>query len=216
MNIRIYVEGGGFGMPGGKPLRDECRQGFSCFFRNAGLKGRMPRVLVCGGRDHAFEQFSEEIKKNKKDVFPMLLVDYESSVSPDNLVYNSDKPWRHLKNRIGDGWDKPPGATDDHVHLMVQCMEAWIVVDKNNLAEFYRNGFDPESLPSPARKIEEVPKEELIKSLENATKDTETKGKYHKGNHSFKLLATTDPKLVTVASPSAKRLIKTLFKIAAQ
>ncbi|WP_156013419.1 hypothetical protein [Thioalkalivibrio sp. HK1] len=46
MKIKIYVEGGG----DIKVLKTKCRKGFRNFFRKAGLDGRMPRVVACGGR----------------------------------------------------------------------------------------------------------------------------------------------------------------------
>jgi hypothetical protein len=49
--------------------------------------------------------------------------------------------------------------------------------------------------------------------LEQATRDTKTKGAYDKGKHSFKLLATLDPKLVRNAGPWAERFFATLDRL---
>ena len=51
MNLKVYVEGGG----DGRELHSKCRQGFRSFFCKAGLAGRMPRVIACGGRQKAYE-----------------------------------------------------------------------------------------------------------------------------------------------------------------
>ena len=36
-------------------------------------------------------------------------------------------PWDHVTQRTGEGGVRPEGATDAHLHLMVQCMETWLV-----------------------------------------------------------------------------------------
>ncbi len=48
------------------------------------------------------------------------------------------------------------------------------------------------------------------RALENATKNTKTKGIYGKGSHSFKLLALLDPSLIRRASPWADRFFQAL------
>jgi len=205
VNIKIYVEGGGSGK-GGAALDVECREGFRKFFESAGLKDRMPRISASGSRNKTYKKFCGALTVHKNE-YPILLVDSEGPVS------SGMTPWQHLKSK--DNWDKPENVTDKQAHLMVQTMEAWIVIDRNNLINFFNGKFNPDVLPSLSRDIEKVPKTELEDSLKKATKDT-TKGKYNKGRHSFELLGTTDPELVKIASPFAKSLIKTLLEISSQ
>lgn len=54
VNVRLYVEGGG---ENNKALRSACRRGFREFFLKAGLEGVLPRVIPCGGRQAAYEDF---------------------------------------------------------------------------------------------------------------------------------------------------------------
>ena len=136
MRIKVIVEGGGET----KLLRTKCRQGFSNFFSKAGLEGRMPSVVASGSRRDAFDDFRAAVHRAKKDDFIVLLVDSE-----DPVVAGTG-PWQHLKTR--DKWDQPSGATDDQVHLMVQCMEAWFLADKDSLAAYYENGFNQNALPT--------------------------------------------------------------------
>jgi hypothetical protein len=131
----------------------------------------------------------------------ILLVDSEEPVT-------GNFPWEHVKARPGDGWDKPEAATDDHLHLMVECMESWFLADKEALEKFYGQGFKNNSLPAKP-KIEEVSKSDVYRGLKDATKDTK-KGEYGKGTHSFKILAIVDPAKVRDAAPSADRLLKHL------
>lgn len=46
VEAKVYVEGGG----DRKDLKSKCREGFRKFFEKAGLTGRMPRIVTCGGR----------------------------------------------------------------------------------------------------------------------------------------------------------------------
>lgn len=204
VKIKVFVEGGAFATPKSHLLNTECRKAFRRFFEEAGLAGKMPAVVVCGPRNNAYSKFCDAVSKDS-DEFPMLLVDSETQVAVGSNA------WGHLKHR--DNWDKPANAADDHAHLMVQVMDAWIVVDPANLAKFYKQDFNAAALPDTAhRKIESVTKEDIYAMLENATKQTQ-KGAYNEGKHSFKLLETTNPELVKKASPFAEKLIDTLIKI---
>ena len=196
MKVKIYVEGGG----DGKDLKTRCRKGFSSFFEKANLAGRMPRVVACGGRDTAFDKFHTAFGARKADEFIVLLVDSESPVADDA------GPWQHLAGR--DGWDTPHAATDEHAHLMVQCMEAWFLADRDGLAKYYGGDFNLNALPR-RREIEKVAKDDLFDGLRNATRRCK-KGEYGKGRHSFDILAETDPAKVFGASPHARRMIDTL------
>ena len=196
MKVKIYVEGGG----DGRDLHTRCRKGFSSFFEKANLAGRRPKVIACGGRETAFDKFCTAFGAKKADEFIVLLVDSEEPVVDDA------GPWQHLARR--DGWDRPHSATDEHAHLMVQCMEAWFLADKDHLAEYYGRNFNLNALPR-RREIEEVAKDDIFDGLRNATRGCK-KGEYGKGRHSFDILEVADPARVFDASPHAKRLIDTL------
>ncbi|MCY3728885.1 MAG: DUF4276 family protein [Nitrospira sp.] len=197
VNVKVYVEGGG----DGRELRAKCRAGFSTFFRKTELAGQMPRVISCGARQEAYDKFRTALTKATKDDFFVLLVDSEGPVV-------KDIPWLHLKNC--DNWDKPPGATDDNAHLMVQCMEAWFMADKVALAEFFGTGFNEGGLPA-RPDVEGIPKDDINNGLRMATCQCKPKGEYHKGRHSFAILGQLNPEKVFEASPHAQRLVNTLL-----
>ena len=88
-------------------------------------------------------------------------------------------------------------------------MEAWFLADKDNLATFFGRGFNANALPRNPD-IEEIPKNDLLTGLKNATRRCRPKGEYSKGRHSFEVLSKTDPVRVLDASPYAKRLVDTL------
>lgn len=198
MNVKIYVEGGG----DRRELQVNCRKGFSAFFAKTELAGRMPKITAGGGRRKTFDKFRHALKKAEHNEFIVLLVDSE------DLVIKNSAPWLHLKNR--DKWDKPLDAKDDNAHLMVQCMETWFLADKDSLAAFFGNGFNSNALPKQPD-IENISKDDVTSSLKKATTRCAPKGVYHKGNHSFAILAQLNPNKVTEASPHAKRLVETLL-----
>ena len=191
MSVNLYVEGGGEGK-----LKSRCRKAFSTFIKNAGLGGRMPKIIPCGRRDRAYAKFKAAHVRNKETA---LLVDAEAPVG-------NAKPWQHLKNR--DGWDRPMGATDDQCHLMVEVMESWFLADRGALAAFYGQRFREQALPQNPN-IEQVTKQDVLGSLESATRNT-TKGSYSKGKHSFEILGNLDPARVMDVSNHAKRFIDVL------
>lgn len=197
---KIYVEGGG---DRNKLRKTECRRAFSTFFTKAGLKGRMPSIVACGGRKQAYKDFCHALEKAHGNEFIVLLVDSEGPVDKDSDA------WSHLKTRRDDKWDKPPGADADNVHLMVQCMEAWFLADKEALSEFFGQDFNQKDLPARVE-IEDIPKKDIDDRMKKATRHLQ-KGTYHKGRHSFAILAKLDPAKVTGASPHAKRLVYTLL-----
>ena len=136
-------------------------------------------------------------------------MDSEDPVNVTHQQGNPDqwKPWDHLYQ--SDKWNKPANADDMDCHLMVQCMEAWFIADRQALVEFFGQDFNENKLPGVARSIESIQKQELYQALAGATRNCK-KGQYGKGAHSFNLLAKINPQTVTTASPWAKRLIDTL------
>lgn len=193
--MKVYVEGGSRG-----PLATKCRQGFSEFFKNAGLAGHMPSVVSCGSRNEALNRFCTALNEFKPGTIPILLVDSEDPVR------NIDGPWDHLLSR--DGWDRPESAKDDQAHLMVQCMESWFLADVSALEEFFGSGFRSSAIPQ-RNDIENISKNDVLGRLKAASSGSR-KREYHKGNHSFDILARIDPESVIRRSPFAKRLIDTL------
>lgn len=209
--VKLYVEGGG----DSQLLKTACRQGFSEFLGKAGLAGRMPRVVAGSSRNSAYDMFCTSIKAGEP---ALLLVDSEEVIKPEfqtgNAALAADRaqwqPWGHLKQRVGDGWRMPTGSEDAQCHLMVQCMESWLLADREVLSSFFGQGFKPAALPAVSRPLEGLDKPLLYRALAQATADCKTKAAYGKGDHSFKLLALIDPAKVFKASPWAQRFIETL------
>lgn len=196
MTGKVYVEGGG----NTRALKSKCREGFREFFLKAGLKGRMPRIVASGPRKDAYDDFCTTLEQNKSSTFIMLLVDSEAEVA------HGDSAWEHLKKR--DNWEKPKSVEDDNAHLMVQCMEAWFIADRDALKNYFGQKLNLNALPV-RTDIENIMKPDLEKALKKATR-LSSKGEYDKGRHSFDILAGLDPDKVTDCSPYAQRLVDTL------
>ena len=160
----------------------------------------MPRVVACGSRRRAYDRFGAAINEAGTGNFIVLLVDSESAVKA------GDSPWEHLRKR--DNWIQPSAATDDSAQLMVQCMEAWFVADRQSLGAYFGKDFKAAALPA-RDDVEAIAKDDFEPTLKQATKSC-SKGPYNKGRHSFEFLGCLDPSKVTESSPHARRLIDAL------
>ena len=120
---------------------------------------------------------------------------------PDSSVFmliDADAP---LSNR-------PP---DPRRFFMIQIMESWFLADRKALAEYFGEGFNPKTLPGDPRKIESIPKADVERGLDLATRNCR-KMKYSrdKVGHGRELLSRINRTLVREASPECNRLLKTL------
>lgn len=178
----LYVEGGGDRNPG---LASECRKAFSKLFEKAGVS-RRPRVIACGGRQSAYNQFCLAHAEDRADT--CLLVDAEDVV-PSVPPFD---PWAQVEARPGDRWQRPRGATDEQLQLMAVCMETWLLADCNALKAVLGPKLDESKLPPVDSGLETVAKDRIYDALDKATKPTPS-GAYRKGAHLFKVLACVSP-----------------------
>lgn len=193
--MKLYVEGGGESAA----LHGVCREGFRKFLLSAGLAGRMPRIVACGSRDAAYQDFRTAMKDRPPDELPLLVVDSESAVA------RGVSPWQHLRQR--DSWRRPPGSHDNQAFLMVQRMESWFLADREALAQFFGAGFKQAVIPA-WPDLEAVERQRVYEVLAKATADC--RRRYAKGKVSFELLAVVRAGRVEAASPHAARLIARL------
>jgi hypothetical protein len=156
--IAIYVEGGG----DTAEQKAELRQGFDVLFSAVKTQVRAKRLqwkLVCAGsRNQAYDAFINALNTNP-NVLNVLLVDSETQVKAKDTDNAQDAKIRveHLTERDGWSFSKVNSHT---VHLMAQCMEAWIVADSDALADFYGKNFLNSSLPT-RQNLEDEPKKEI-------------------------------------------------------
>jgi hypothetical protein len=198
VSVRVYVEGAGDYKHTDNATA--CRRGFQELFEKLGLPERRLSVIACGSRLQTFNDFRKAVRQHSGD-FIILLVDSEGPVEAPSA-------WAHL--HVRDEWQRPAGTIGDQAHLMVQCMEAWFLADREALIEFYGQGFLAGSLPGQPN-IEEIPKRSLLCVLKHASKQT-TKGSYDKTRHAFALLARINPQRLRFASLHAGRLFDVLIQ----
>ena len=146
MSAVIYIEGGG---DGDHSLERLFRRSWTAFFAAWGLRGRMPRVVRGGARNHTFDLFARSIKNPIPKRVPLLLVDSEDAIHADHSV------WQRLHAR--DGLHQPPGAHEDQAVLMVHLMETWFLADRQSLKGYFGAGFTENKIRQWPR-LEDVPK----------------------------------------------------------
>ena len=211
-SIAIYVEGGG----DTAQQKAELRVGLDRLLarqKDAARAKRLGWKLVpCGGRSSAYRAFVNAVRQGVGPALCILLVDSEEGLPPELAVAGTETDDErehrqrqdaqvrrdHLVNR--DGWSFD-GIEVHRLHLMVVCMETWIVADPDAMASYYGPDFRRNSLPQRPN-LEEEPKSTLYARLADATRNT-TKGAYSDSNnakikHASKLLARLNP--VRVAS----------------
>ena len=195
MSVRLYIEGGGEG----QLLDTLFRQGWTQFFKAAGLAGRMPSVVRGQGRAQTFDLFATAVAHPRGGILPLLLVDSEDSVEEGHSV------WQHLERR--DGWRRPPGAAEDQAFLMVQVMETWFLADRDLLRRYFGSALRESHLRQwPV--LEAIPKSTVFDTLEKATAGCLKR--YSKGKVSYELLGLLNPQSVESASPHAEELLNRL------
>ena len=213
MSVTVYVEGGG----DRAQLQAQCRKGFQELLDKAGFGGRLPRVVACGARSSAFRDFKMALRKRverEDDEYPILLVDSEGPVADDNQPdANPSGAWLHLSGPP-DRWPRPSCAEDDQAQLMVTTMETWLLADKQTLiAYFFPTSMNGNAMNAsallPDTDLESRRKREISDALRNATQSS-SKGRYHKGNHSFDLLGRIAPEELKSRLPHFRRFVETL------
>ena len=195
--IAIYAEGGG------DHPRPELRIGFDTLLRTQKEAAQARRLrwkmVPCGGRKATCDAFLDAVSM-EPEVVNVLLVDSEEPIGAQTGDAKEDAAARRKHLKVRDGWNLD--AVDaERIHLMVQCMEAWIAADPEVLAAFYGQYFKANALPA-RQNLEEEPKQDLYDKLEKATSDKRlTKGRYGKIRHASELLKRIDPAKVAVRCP---------------
>ena len=166
--------------------------------------------MPSGGRQAAYSDFINAFVQADAEKLCILLVDSEEHLpsqllKPQNETREREKQRKlndamarrdHVRDR--DNWDLSD-ISPEQIHLMVRCMEAWIVSDPAKLANYYGQGFHARSLPV-RRNLEDESKQSLYFKLQRATTNT-TKGEYAKIKHASKLLGLIDPRKVAARCP---------------
>lgn len=192
--VTIFVEGGGET----SFLKRRCSEGFHDLLTKAGFTGRLPRIVPCGSRNNAFDDF-QTAHNQSKQAYVALLVDSEDPIA------DIEQTWQHLTMR--DGWTRPDGAAEDQVFLMTTCMETWIIADRVALSQHYRSCLQVSALP-PVHNLEQRDRHDVQNRLVNAT-HTCTNA-YAKNKRSFEALASINPETIKEMLPSFARMVHIL------
>lgn len=182
--MTIFVEGAG----GGKDQAANLRRGFASFLRKLGLGGRMPRVVACGSRSEALDQFRLEIAEAGPDR-ALLLVDAEEPLAPARPGVD---PWAHVQQLSeGNRLARPAGSTTDQLHLMAVSTETWLLADAAAWQRHYGKGFDASDWPQLAS-LEAKPRDLVMAEIRRRVAKTKHGG-YQKSRDTFLLLLLAAP-----------------------
>ena len=199
MKVKIYVEGGGEG----RVLKTECKKGFSQLLQKCLINRKMPEIHPGGSRNNTYELFKTSLLVNEPHTCSILLVDSEDPVSTTDF-------WTHLQ--IRDGWERPNGASDEQVHLMITCMESWIMADHDGIISFFGSRTRRNAL-LPLHNLEQRHRHDVQDSLEAATEDCGRERAYKKGKRSFQVLATLDSTKLNQNLSSFRHFIEYLNQV---
>jgi hypothetical protein len=198
----VYAEGGARGAGAA-----DLRRGFKALFDKLGLKHN-PKVVACGSRQQAYERFKLALEQGDS---ALLLVDSEAPVHPDAMPgddLTDWEPWIHLRQQ--DNWKRPPTATQRQAHLMVQCMESWLLCDPQALAQWFGAGYVQPPVHAPG--VEALSAHDAFQRLRDATRHCGRQKQYDKGWHSFEALARVRPEHIEARSLWAKRFFDVVRK----
>lgn len=195
MSSRIYIEGGG----DSKELHIRCRGGFRQLLEKCGFAGRMPRLVASGTRNGAYEGFETAHRNAGEGDFVAMLVDSEDP------AHDIEGTWEHLRHR--DGWDRPDGAEDNQVLLMITCMESWIAADRGVLRSHYGSDLQESALPA-LHDMEARTRDDIQDNLTQATRNC--RNAYEKGKRSFEIVGKITPEELRRHLPSFVRLERVL------
>ncbi len=154
----------------------------------------MPRLVACGGREAAFDDFVTAHACARDSDFIALWVDSEEPMA------DIERAWDHLRDR--DGWNAPPDCEDAQVLLMVTCMETWIVTDRATLRSHFGASLQVSALPA-LTNMEARTRDAVQNALVHATRSC--RNSYEKGKGSFEILGKLDPAVLREHLPSFVR-----------
>ncbi len=196
----IYIEGGG----DNASTKGLLRQGFDELLtpqKNAARKKLIGwKLVLCGSRNATFDAFQRATRSGAAEIV-VLLVDAEGPVATTTPAGRV----RHLVMR--DKWELK-GVAAERVHLMTQCMEAWIVADPAALVEYYGKNFNPKALPQ-RTVLDGEAKQDIYAALDAATNATQ-KGSYGKITHACDLLKRLDPTTIAKRCTSFRQFTQWL------
>jgi hypothetical protein len=191
--FKVFVEGSG----DTNKLQAVGREAMKKFLSRLTLK-RPCQIIMCGGRQQAYNDFCLALQNPKDGEWPILLVDAEAAMQGET--------WDHLK--IRDGWEKPQDANDAHAFMMVQTMEAWLICDEQAW-KAWKSRADTAKLPKIHNaNVETIEKDKLEQGCGAVGKSIDFSYLKNKRMSGFGILKHVNPELVRINSKEAKRFFE--------
>lgn len=224
--IALYAEGGGDTAAQQAELRVGLDQLFTGVKQAARLKRLRWKLVMCGSRSQARDDFLNALKRGDPETLCVLLVDSEEGLPTEQPIPPGETSDQAHARRLADatvrrdhlirrdGWHLEHVAPE-LVHLMVACMETWIVADPEGMARAYGKNFHADRLPDRPN-LEVEAKASLFDKLAKATQET-ARGAYSADNrskirHARKLLENVRAERVAARCPRFATLIEWLTR----
>lgn len=191
--IHVYIEGGARNQD--RAASAALRRGFSMFLTKLCPEIRAKNIklntVIVGSTELTCKVFTQE-NENSPEKFFVLLVD------SDVAVDKAEKSKTFLQNNPKLVRCDLRNVEENQCHLMVQVTETWFLADVETLKNHFGKDFKEKKLRKTAD-IEAIAKDDVLSSLEEATK-TRKNGGYHKIKDGAKLLEQIDPEKVRHAA----------------
>lgn len=184
--ITIYLEGGGHGGEGRRRLG----RAMEVFLRK--VTQRKLRVFPLGGRSEVIRQFR---KHASTEEVRLLLVDSEQPVQ-------AATPAGYARHLASEGGLLP--EPHDHLHLMIQCMESWLIADRDAWERLY--GPDAARALPGTCETDDLEKRDVLSAVQRALELGSRHGRYRKLEDGPKVLERLDPNAVARRSRSFRAL----------
>jgi hypothetical protein len=202
-HVRLYVEGGAVG----RDADADFRRGWKAFLREIHALARENgyqslEIVRGGGRADTFRRFLRHQEEFPEDLCA-LVVDSECRVA------DGAGPWAVVREREGDGWRKPDWGRSEHLFLMVQMLETWLVTDPQAFTRVFKRGFDASRLP-PLQGLESRSKDFINRAIDAATRDC---GRRYTHGQSHLVLEFVDPARVRLLTHGARLFDKLAERI---
>lgn len=201
--IHIYIEGGARNQD--RAASQALRRGFSMFLTKLCSEIRTNNIklhpVIVGSTELTCKIFTQKTE-NSPEKFFILLVDSDAFVdrseNSKTFLQNNPKLVKYNLRNI----------EENQCHLMVQVMETWFLADVESLKKHFGKDFKKNKLRK-TENVEEISKDDVLNSIEEATKTRKTGG-YHKLNDGAKLLEKINPQEVIKNAPHCEKLFQAI------
>lgn len=154
-----------------------------------------------GSGSDTFKLFATSQNRNSGDI-SVLLIDSERPLGRETV-------WEVVKQIAGKDAQRPDWATDQHLYLMVQATEAWLLADHEALERYFGRDFQCGRLPGGVLESRSV--KELTDALEHASRNCGQKRYSH--GAAVKIIEHVEPTKVRSKTKHGERFFSGIDRL---